>query len=547
MGPSLENEVLVGLSLDRMVRDPTYLVPTSIVDAYDADGRLIWSRDIGQTAVRAYVAEDEWARFGSMPLYVNGTLYVPVRNGVVTLDTSGNVLWSHQIFGGLYLLFDRMPMDSQGNVYMSKYDPEQNPVYLVTIGPDGREYSDALAYQQQIKDWSGAGYYFTNELDEANNINSEPIRQYYQGMYSGPRLLAGNEGIVYACQSYNVIDNDTMGKILSTRQFNEDTITAYDVKTAVPCWNFTVPDADRHVTMLNASNYPDLLRITSSYSTYATASGPHVQKNIMISPGSDVLYIYYDYVLYDGYITDSGSPCLYVNSIYALDNDGNPLWSKPVAGHVTNMATGNGTIYYSTDNGRIGGNQLNIAAGVAIIALACMFLRFFMIGTVARARGRLNKNENRNAVLRYIADNPGATATDMAKNLGVNMGTIRYHLFILAMNHKVVTYKAGNKYLRYFTNAGTYSKEDQSLLSLMRREPLRKTLYAIAEKPGLSGPELAGVLDVSTTAAHRDLALLARRGIIEQVPGSDRLYGYAIKDEHRERIDRAMELLRQRA
>ena len=180
-----------------------------------------------------------------------------------------------------------------------------------------------------------------------------------------------------------------------------------------------------------------------------------------------------------------------------------------------------------------------------ISALAYMFLRFFMVGAVARAKGRLNKNENRNTVLQYIVDNPGATATDIAKGLRVNIGTIRYHLFILTMNHRVVTYKADNKYLRYFTNAGTYSKEEQTLLSLMRRDPLRKTLHAIAEKPGLSGPELAEKLNVSTTAAHRDITLLARRCLIEQVPGNDRGYGYTIKDEHREHVNKAMELLRQ--
>jgi hypothetical protein len=39
--------------------------------------------------------------------------------------------------------------------------------------------------------------------------------------------------------------------------------------------------------------------------------------------------------------------------------------------------------------------------------------------------------------------------------------------------------------------------------------------------------------------------MLARRGIIEQVPCSDRGHGYSIKDEHRERVRKAMELLRQ--
>jgi predicted transcriptional regulator len=241
----------------------------------------------------------------------------------------------------------------------------------------------------------------------------------------------------------------------------------------------------------------------------------------------------------------NGSQCLYVNCIYALDNQGKLIEKIPVNGYVTGAVAGNGTIYYRMDNGRIGGTKVNVAAGAAFVAIAYMFLRFFMVGAVARARTRLDQNKNRNVVLRHVVANPGVTATDLARDLTINIGTIRYHLFILTMNHKVVAHRADNKYLRYFTNAGTYTKEEQSLLALLRREPLRETLRAVAEKPGLSGPELAEKLNVSTTAAHRDLTVLARRGIIEQVPGNDRGHGYSIKDEHKERVRRAMELLRQ--
>ena len=42
------------------------------------------------------------------------------------------------------------------------------------------------------------------------------------------------------------------------------------------------------------------------------------------------------------------------------------------------------------------------------------------------------------------------------------------------MNHKIVGHKDDGTFLRYFTNAGTYSAEERSLLSLMRREPRRR-------------------------------------------------------------------------
>jgi predicted ArsR family transcriptional regulator len=69
-------------------------------------------------------------------------------------------------------------------------------------------------------------------------------------------------------------------------------------------------------------------------------------------------------------------------------------------------------------------------------------------------------------------------------------------------------------------------------------------LRILAEKPGLTGQDLAKELNVSATAANRHIAMLANKGVIEQVSGTDRGHGYAIKDERREHVEKAMELLR---
>ncbi|HEY3272918.1 MAG TPA: HTH domain-containing protein [Methanocella sp.] len=519
----------------RAISDPDEMVPTNVIDAYDANGHLLWSHDIGEPAVNMYVAADQWPEHGSMPLYANGTLYVPVWSGIAALDRDGRTLWVHRVSGsGTYVLFEMMPLDSKGNVYMKKYD-SQDPVYVVTIGPDGREYRDAWAYEVDVPVFS------VSQSDPYLQIRY----QSYLKMYSGPRPLASRDGTVFTYEEENALDHAAFRRIIDSADFKADTVSAYDVKTGALEWNFTVPLEDRHVVSVNQSNFRAALRYAPPYDVNPVNYGPRVQKYIQVCPGTDKIYLYYYYAIYEEPVIANGSQCLYLNSIYAMDNQGNLIEKIPVDGYVTGAVAGNGTIYYHTDSGRIGGTRVNVAAGIALVAIAYMFLRFFMVGAVARARTRLDQNENRNVVLRYIVANPGVTATDLARDLAINIGTIRYHLFILTMNHKVVAHRADNKYLRYFVNAGSYTKEEQSLLALLRREPLRETLRAVAEKPGLSGPELAEKLNVSTTAAHRDLTVLARRGIIEQVPGSDRVHGYSIKDEHRERVRKAMELLRQ--
>ncbi|HMK46591.1 MAG TPA: ArsR family transcriptional regulator [Methanocella sp.] len=57
----------------------------------------------------------------------------------------------------------------------------------------------------------------------------------------------------------------------------------------------------------------------------------------------------------------------------------------------------------------------------------------------------LDRNDNRNLVLKSVADHPGATALDIVKGLGMNRSTIRYHLFILSINHKLTTHNEDDK------------------------------------------------------------------------------------------------------
>jgi predicted transcriptional regulator len=161
-----------------------------------------------------------------------------------------------------------------------------------------------------------------------------------------------------------------------------------------------------------------------------------------------------------------------------------------------------------------------------------------MFGTIARARNRLDSNENRNVVLRYIIDHPGVTTSDICRYLKINKGTIRYHLLILTLNHKIITHKDNGKFLRYFKNSGVYTEAEKDLFSLVRRKPLQNILQALIERPGLSGTDLARELDISVTAINRHIGELSDKGVIEKRPGTERGFVYAIKAEHREFIKR---------
>jgi predicted transcriptional regulator len=474
------------------------VLPSGIVDAYAPDGTLLWSRDIGEGAVWQPLSAVMWQSYNTLPLYVNDTLYVPLYDGVAALDTEGNTRWISHINDGPYRLFELMPIDGQGDVYMQQTGNEKDSVIRV-IDSNG----SLLASR-----W---------------NITNDPAGIYNQS-YPGP--LAGKGGIVYAIPAYPPVNMSSFNDTVGTLRYGLDTIEAVDVKDNRTLWQFTIPDADKHVTTLNRDKQ-NTAPLT-----------PVISKKIQVYPGDGVTYVNYQFSMYETPVINNLSRRIDARGLYALDGEGKLLWEKP-GGPVSLAVVDNRTLYY-VDGNRLGGRTVGVTAGFALAAFAYLFLRFFMLGTVTRARSRLEQNENRNAVLRYVADNPGATAADVVKGLGMNTGTIRYHLFILTLNHKIATHKEDDKYLRYFRNAGAYTETERSLVSLLRREPLRRTLEAIARNPGLSGSGLARELNLSATAANRHVATLANKGIIEQVPVPEKGYGYVIKAEHREMIGRLM-------
>jgi predicted transcriptional regulator/outer membrane protein assembly factor BamB len=520
------------------------MLPTGIIEAYSPDRTLLWSRDIGHSAIRGQIGDNAWDKFNTLPLYINRTLYVPLKDGAIALDWDGNVKWEcHLPENDTYSLFDLMPGDEQGNIYFrslgiipqnpddlfGRFFPTPQPVmpeYLYVISPEGTVSRQEWAYGPS-------------------------------GVVSLVPVTADN-GIIYTVNSTGAINDETFKWMIREDRLNPDRLMAVDAKSGMELWNFTVPAADKHLVVLNAGNLghalpgftPDTVdELMKRESRQGWRPGLPISfygntGRIEVYPGGKVTYLNYYFATYESPIIYDRSKCIYARSIYAIDENGKMLWGKPVAGLVTAMAANNSTFYYGTSDGRIGtvtGNAL--VAGFALIATLYLFFRFFVLGTISRAKARLDKNKNRNTVLQYIVDNPGVTAVDVSKALKMNLGTTRYHLFILTANHRIITHKKDSKFLRYFTNAGTYSEKERSLLSVMRREPLKRILKTLAERPGLSNLELARELNVSTAAVHDNVNELYTRGIVTKDAQGDRGYAYAIKEEYCHYITKNMEKL----
>ncbi|CAJ35855.1 winged helix-turn-helix transcriptional regulator [Methanocella arvoryzae] len=496
--------------------DPGYMIPSGIVEGYDQSGQHIWTRDVHENVIPQYLAEDIWQEFNSLPLYKNHTLYVPLDNGIVALDSMGRTLWWKYLPGGPYVMFELMPVDDEGNVYMRSVNPAtSSSSYLFVIGPDG---------------WS----HYAPSL--------------YVDQYDSLRHTAAKNGIVYN------IDRTSFNQVRSLHDLQTLMVTAYDVKNSTSLWHYVLPLQYRTEVLLNSSNVNDIMKgmyasYPAAYSNPAAAGTtgkalkPAGWPEISIYPGNDVVYINFRSTNYEGPIVLNKSRAVFSSGIYALDNDGKLVWDKALSAPVTSATANNSTIYYATGDGRIFGTTVNtVVGGIALLAIGAVLFKFLGFGTVARARNRLDKNDNRNAVLQYIVRNPGCTAVDIGKDMGLNVGTIRYHLLILTINHKIVEHK-DDKYLRYFTNSNSYSMAERTIISLMKREPMWRVLSALAEKPGMSNVEISREMNISTGAASRHMTELFQKGIVTKTPMDDRGFAYAIKDEYKEYVLRMIERL----
>jgi predicted transcriptional regulator len=423
----------------------------------------------------------------------------------------------------------------------------------------------------------------------AGNSTNFTIPQYPQYNSS---IVSANNGIGYSIYTNNLADSN--GNYRGPTRLSDLVswnIMASDFRSGKNLWNFTTPTGDQNVITLSPSNvkYLDEMRSLNSWYGgffYSTANDTiefnkdHQQLQnlskgqigtwavtgsgtISLMPEDNILYVSYYMSNYEypnmlsseaanGESDRIGhsepvfnrSRLAYMSGVLAIDNEGHLLWNKPTDSLVTTMAVNNSTVYYSTKDGKLFATQANTVLGFALIAVAYLFIRFICVGAVARARSRIDKNVNRNSVMQYVVANPGSTLRDISRGMRMNLGTVRYHIFILSLNHRIVTYQADGKHVRYFINSGTYSKEEQMIMSVMRRDGMRKILAVLLTNPGLSNVQLSGELGIQESAVSRYMKELAEKGLVVKELAPMGTSAYFLSNDRRVHVAKAMEIMK---
>jgi predicted transcriptional regulator len=132
--------------------------------------------------------------------------------------------------------------------------------------------------------------------------------------------------------------------------------------------------------------------------------------------------------------------------------------------------------------------------------------------TLLKLVGRTG-NGNRDAIYRYIEAHPGCTGQEIARGKGMNLGSVRYHLYRLELSHKIRHVKTG-KFIRFFRNNGAYSEREVVVISAMHIRTSRAIMRLLDTDPGLSNKQISDRLKIKASLAHKYLQDLASERII---------------------------------
>lgn len=122
-------------------------------------------------------------------------------------------------------------------------------------------------------------------------------------------------------------------------------------------------------------------------------------------------------------------------------------------------------------------------------------------------------NENRQKIFETITANPGVKFNALERLTGIKEGTLKYHLLVLGMKRKIVSFGKASS-MRYFENNGRYSELEKKVFLHLQNPTTRRILEILATSPEVSRKEIAEVVDIAGPSISWHTKRLSADGII---------------------------------
>jgi predicted transcriptional regulator len=126
---------------------------------------------------------------------------------------------------------------------------------------------------------------------------------------------------------------------------------------------------------------------------------------------------------------------------------------------------------------------------------------------------RFIENQNRQSIFKYISDNPCTTTAEMSRNLGINRGTLQYHLMMLKKRNRVIPYKTCGR-IHYFLNESIYGEKEKAALAALKNDKHRRIILEILSSGQITHETLAERIGVSAPTINWHIRHLKEQGIV---------------------------------
>ncbi|AKB79336.1 hypothetical protein MSHOH_2853 [Methanosarcina horonobensis HB-1 = JCM 15518] len=137
----------------------------------------------------------------------------------------------------------------------------------------------------------------------------------------------------------------------------------------------------------------------------------------------------------------------------------------------------------------------------------------------------------------FIKENPGTCVSEIANNMGLNRGTLRYHLAVLEAENLVESHNDHGR-VRYFQNSSTFDEKEKLVISALQNEIARKIICNILDEECNTNRDLALSTGISKSTVTWHMKQLKELDLItENKMGNSTTY--SINPIYREEIEKA--------
>lgn len=142
-------------------------------------------------------------------------------------------------------------------------------------------------------------------------------------------------------------------------------------------------------------------------------------------------------------------------------------------------------------------------------------LIFVILGFKIKGHASVLDNPNRSSIYEYIKASPGIYFSEIVEKIGLDRGTVRYHVKTLEAQNKVEVYKDGRK-MRYFQNNFTYNEEEKKVISVLQNNTNQRIISEILNGNCTTNVTLAQEIGVSKSTISWYVGNLKEIGLIKE-------------------------------